>query len=475
MTLLIASTHGEIPTNLNGADLLELRIDGLENPKETVVDLLTKSPIPTIVTCRSVSEGGMFDGTEDERIAMYQAATQCKNPPRYIDVEFETLSRHPLFIDAIDRSNTGIILSSHDIKERPQDLFQRAAAMQDIGDVDVVKLVWRARSIRDNLDCFELLRTKQQPMIAMCMGEYGLMSRVLAPKFGGFGVYGSVDGHEATAPHQPTIAELNLLFRFKDIDTDTKLFGVIGSHVQQSAGPAFHNAAFEVADMNAVYLPIPIPPEWEHLKATFLELFHCEHLNFAGASITLPHKTNMLKLVKELHGSIHDLCSEIGATNTVAMKDGSIQATNTDASAISTLLQGADRVLVLGGGGAARAAIWAMANQGATVYVSTRNKEQAKTLASELPCTEYDDSIQDINAIINCTPIGMRGTDAQNEDAALLLASNIQFQPPLIVFDSVYLPTETPMMIRAKEAGCKTVTGGEMFRLQATLQQKLWS
>ena len=175
--------------------------------------------------------------------------------------------------------------------------------MQDVADVDIVKMVWRARSVRDNLDCFELLRTKQQPMIAMCMGEHGLMSRVLSPKFGGFGVYGSVEGHEATAPNQPTIEKLNGLFRFKDINADTKLFGVIGSHVLQSSGPAFHNAAFEVADMNAVYLPIPIPAEWEHFKATFLELFHCEHLSFAGASITLPHKTHMLKLLDELHGS----------------------------------------------------------------------------------------------------------------------------------------------------------------------------
>ena len=66
--------------------------------------------------------------------------------------------------------------------ERPHDLFKRAAAMQDVADINIVKMVWRARSVRDNLDCFELLRTKQQPMIAMCMGEYGLLSRALSPK-----------------------------------------------------------------------------------------------------------------------------------------------------------------------------------------------------------------------------------------------------------------------------------------------------
>ena len=167
-------------------------------------------------------------------------------------------------------------------------------------------------------------------------------------------MYCAVEGHEATAPHQPTITELNSLLRFKDINADTKLFGVIGSHVHQSSGPAFHNAAFEVADINAVYLPIPIPAEWEQLKASFLELFHCEYLNFAGASVTLPHKTNMMKLVDELHGSADKLCNAIGATNTVTMHGGSIQATNTDASAIASLLGDVGKVLVLGGGGVAR-------------------------------------------------------------------------------------------------------------------------
>ena len=117
----------------------------------------------------------------------------------------------------------------------------------------------------------------------------------------------------------------------------------------------------------------------------------------------------------------------------------------------------------------------AMTNKGATVYVSTRNKEQAKVLAVELACTVYDDSIQDVDAIINCTPIGMQGKDTQNVDAALQLASQIQFQPSLLVFDTVYLPTETPMIVRAIEAGCKTITGDEMFRLQASKQQQIWS
>ena len=216
MTLRIASVHGEvsenIPKNVTGADLLEIRIDSLntETIEDILPQLLASSPIPTILTCRSVSEGGMFEGDEDERIAMYKVALHCDHPPRYIDIEYEALMLHPNILQTLASEHTAVILSWHDVKTRPKHLLQRAAKMQDVQGVDVVKIVWRARSIRDNLEVFELLQSRQRPMIAMCMGEYGFMSRILAPKFGGFATYASIDSMEITAPGQPTLRELNV-------------------------------------------------------------------------------------------------------------------------------------------------------------------------------------------------------------------------------------------------------------------------
>jgi 3-dehydroquinate dehydratase/shikimate dehydrogenase len=236
MTLIIASVHGEVPEQIQGADLLEIRVDALstEEAVEQLPKLLAASPIPTIVTCRSASEGGMFDGDEEDRVAIYRSALNCDNPPRYIDIEYEILSRHPLMLDALSSESTGIILSWHDMEGRPSDLLQRAAAMQDIDGIDVVKMVWRARSLRDNLEAFSLLQSRQQPMIAMCMGEYGVMSRILAPKFGGFAVFASVAGNEPTAPGQPSIVELRSQYHFDDINMQTNVFGVIGNNVEHS-------------------------------------------------------------------------------------------------------------------------------------------------------------------------------------------------------------------------------------------------
>ncbi|MCX5652707.1 MAG: type I 3-dehydroquinate dehydratase, partial [Planctomycetota bacterium] len=147
---------------------------------------------------------------------------------------------------------------------RPIDLLRRVAAMQDDPLVSIVKLAWMARSIRDNLEAFDLLATRTKPLIALLMGEFGLMSRVLAPKFGGFLTFASDAEGSGTAPGQPTARELRDLYRFGAIGPATRVFGVVGWPVAHSRSPAFHNARFAEHGYDGVYLPLPVPGEWEH-------------------------------------------------------------------------------------------------------------------------------------------------------------------------------------------------------------------
>ena len=114
-----------------------------------------------------------------------------------------------------------------------------------------------ARSVRDNLEAFDILATRTKPTIALCMGEFGLMSRVLAPKFGGFLTFASDAEGTGTAPGQPTARELRDLYRFESVRPATRVFGVIGWPVAHSRSPAFHNARFADAGHDGVYLPIP--------------------------------------------------------------------------------------------------------------------------------------------------------------------------------------------------------------------------
>lgn len=472
MTLLIASVHGEVPDQLDGAALLEIRIDSLETQtiEEELPKLLATSTIPTILTCRSVAEGGMFEGNEEERIKMYRVALQCEHPPRYIDIEYESLINTPHLIETLASEHTGIILSWHDVMGRPRNLIQRAAQMQQVKGADVVKIVWRARSIRDNLEAFELLQSRQLPMIAVCMGEYGLMSRILAPKFGGFATYASVEGLEQTASGQPTLRELRSMYNFDAINQDTVVYGVIGNNVEHSASPQFHNGAFQGDGKNAVYLPLQIPEGWEHLKASVGELQHFETLHFSGASITIPHKEQMMRLADS-----HDTVStKVGATNTVSVSNQFISASNTDVSALASLTVGSRRVLVLGGGGVARATVVAAQMNGAEVFIATRRPEQAEELSQEFSCHVATCRSADVDTIVNCTPVGMKGGGNPDGDPLNELAPWIELNTSIRVLETIYEPNDTPLLIRAESAGCIITRGEEMFRLQAAEQQQIW-
>lgn len=477
MSLIIASAHGEVPTAACGADMFELRIDSMDVEQAicSIPDLLRQATLPVVLTCRSTTEGGSFEGKEEDRVAMYTAALSCANPPRYIDIEHETLLQHPLLLDSLPLGESGVILSWHDTRGRPKDLIQRAAAIQDVANIDVVKIVWRARSLRDNLEVFELLHSRQQPMIAFCMGEYGVMSRVLAPKFGGFATFACTEEHGPTAAGQLTAQELESTYRFRSINSATQVYGVIGNNVVHSQGPAFHNAAFEESGTNAVYLQLQVPSGWEHLKATTMELIDHASLDFSGASVTIPHKQDMLKLVVENEGNLDDLCTAAGATNTVQIQEGAMSSTNTDVAAFVSLLNDASHVLVLGAGGVARAAVVAMKSCGASVCIAARNTDQANELASELSCEVATEQLDSIDTVINCTPVGMIGSDDPEGDPLLQLAPSLELTDAICVVDLVYAPPKTPLVQRAEEVGCKTVRGEALFAAQASLQQKFWS
>jgi len=186
-----------------GAQLIEWRVDAAADEPDgldAVQTLVKKSPLPCIVTCRPTSEGGEYDGDEQTRVSFFEALAVGDEAvgarPRYVDIELAAYQRSANMQQkvrlAIDHPHqprdlsTSLILSSHDFSGRPADLLQRVETMTNDDACAVMKVAWLARSLRDNFEAFELLLHRRKPMIALCMGRFGLMSRVLAPKFGGF-------------------------------------------------------------------------------------------------------------------------------------------------------------------------------------------------------------------------------------------------------------------------------------------------
>ncbi|MEM9419091.1 MAG: type I 3-dehydroquinate dehydratase [Planctomycetota bacterium] len=334
-----------------GADLVEYRVDTFCPPEvdvEEVQKLVAESPLPCIVTCRPTWEGGAYDGDEMHRLALIEHAGLGQDgvTPAYLDVELKAYESSAnlrqkvgLVVDHDTQPrpdvSTGLILSSHDFVTQPSDLDRKLMAMAEAEACRVIKLAWRARSLRDNLEAFEIIRRKLKPTIALCMGDEGLASRVLAKKFGALLTFAALDPAQGTAPGQPTVRDLKELYRWDAIREDTAVYGVIGYPVGHSMSPAFHNAGFDETGHNGVYLPMPIPPEYEHFKATALSWLEYKPLHFRGASVTIPHKANLLRFVEEQGGEIEPLAATIGAANTLTKRDdGSLYASNTDYAAL---------------------------------------------------------------------------------------------------------------------------------------------
>ena len=201
---------------------------------------------------------------------------------------------------------------------------------------------------------------------------------------------------------------------------------MIGHPVGHSLSPAIHNAGFDHTAFNGVYLPMPIPPEYEHFKATVLTWLEHDALGFGGASVTIPHKANLLRFVEEQGGEIEPLSIQIGAANTLVKRDdGSLYCCNTDyAAAIDSLCEvgGMDReamadkrIAVLGAGGAARAIVAGLSDLGATVVIYNRTREKADALAEafgDAPGKVVAAPLENLcksccHAVVNCTPLGM--------------------------------------------------------------------
>jgi 3-dehydroquinate dehydratase / shikimate dehydrogenase len=486
-----------------GARIVEWRIDDLAHEAEAIPAakrLVRESPAPCIVTCRPVWEGGTFEGPEYDRIELYESLLAGgEHGPRYVDVELAAIEREPAWRERIFRaffntgrdgeSQSGLILSLHDFTGRPEKLLQRIETMVREPACSVVKVVWWARSLRDNLEAFDLLKNRRRPMIALCMGEFGLMSRVLAPKFGSLLTYASDLPGAETAPGQPTIRELRDFYHVDRIGAATRVYGVVGWPVEHSLSPAIHNAGFHAIGHDGVYLPLPIPASgggWEHFKATVGSLIDESGLNFRGASVTIPHKENLLRFVNERGGRVDEMCERIGAANTLIVGSaGGMECVNTDCPAAMEALREAmgalagKRCAVLGAGGVARAIVVGLTGEGAKAVICNRSRERAEALVREIGGGDLvvmgEPAAAEFDAIINCTSIGMAGGPAPDQSPLTALGLNVAMNERMVVFDTVYAPPRTSLITDAEARGARTITGLDMFLHQAAMQFERWT
>ena len=260
------------------------------------------------------------------------------------------------------------------------------------------------------------------------------------------------------------------------------LVGLIGYPLGHTISPAFQQAAFDYHSLPVKYHAWPTHPDLLEKKVSSLR-----GREYLGANVTVPHKERVAGLVDRLDAA----AAAIGAVNTIVRENGDLAGYNTDAYGFVTSLHatgGFDprgkRAVLLGAGGAARAAVFALAEEGVrSLVIANRTLERAESLAASVGGAVPDvaavplggpgleRAVADADLIVNSTSVGMQGSDAGSVSplrAALIPAS-------ALVYDMVYNPARTPLLEEAAEAGAACLGGLPMLVYQGAGAFERWT
>jgi len=447
---------------------LEFRLDyfskpGLALPR--IKRFLESHPgTVAIATCRRAANGGKFRGSISSQLDLLGKATAAGC--QIVDVELQTAAKcRPGQLQKL-RSRAGLILSFHDFRatKKLDESLEKMLAYP----ADFYKVVSTATTLSDNVTMIKFLAREgdRHSMVSMCMGEQGIISRVLGVRAGSVFTFASAGAGQETAPGQVSAQELRSVYRIEQVDVATRVYGVVGDPIAHSLSPAIMNAAFRRENVNAVYLAL-------HAK-TLKDLLTCiQGIPIHGISVTMPYKEAILAHLD--NSDSHT--TKIGACNTVVRaQDGKLYGFNTDTAGVVrplerrlNTLEGA-RILVIGAGGAARAAVFGLKERGAEIYIMNRSAAHGKKLAHQAHARimkRQELRKMAFDVIINATPVGMgnsRETPLQEKEI------NARY-----VFDMIYDPAETRLLKLAKERGAQIIPGIEMFVHQAARQFEIWT
>ncbi len=455
---------------------LEFRLDYLDKPAAALPKLrgflAEHTAVTAIATCRRAENGGKFEGSVAAELDILLKAAAPTAPGddqtafQLVDLELESaeaLKKGDLA--KLHDTGVAIIVSYHDFKET-RDLDAIYKRMEPF-DPDFVKIVPTAKNLTDNVTLMRFIEriSDNAAIVGICMGDAGIISRVLGLRAGSAFTFAAANQGEETGPGQIAARTLVETYRIEEVDAATRVYGVAGNPVNKSLSPIMMNTAFRRETVNAVYLALQTA-RVEDLVALIGQI------PIHGVSVTMPHKQAILPHLEHTD----PLSQKIGAVNTVSRVEGKLYGFNTDVAGILTPLEkrlpvrGA-KILVLGAGGSARAAVFALRDKGAEVFILNRTPETAAKLAKQsgakvikreaVPKTTFD-------VILNATPVGMAG----DKSPQILGPDDLKTK---IVFDIVYNPIDTPLIRLARQQNLNVITGVEMFVQQGARQFEIWT
>ncbi|XP_021282922.1 bifunctional 3-dehydroquinate dehydratase/shikimate dehydrogenase, chloroplastic-like isoform X3 [Herrania umbratica] len=468
-----------------GAQLVEIRLDYIKNfqPHQDIQIILKNKPLPVIIVYRPKWEGGQYEGDENSRLEALCLAREMGAD--YIDFELKVasdLTRE----QKMKNDNATKVIVSHNIDgmtPKDEELSNLAASIRATG-ADIIKVVVNIADITEIAKIFHLLSHCQVPIIAYSVGERGLISQLLCPKFGGFLAYGSIVGH--SLPGMPSLYSLRHTYKLDYLNSETKVFGLVSKPVGHSKGPLLHNPTLRHENFNGVYVPMFV----DNLEE-FFSIYSSP--DFAGFSVGFPYKEAVVEYCHE----VHPLAESIGAVNTIVRRpcDGKLIGYNTDCEAAITAIEDALKekrcssnevssgtplsgklFVLVGAGGAGRALAFGAKSRGSRIVIFDIDFERAKSLACAVSgeARVFEEVVNfqpEKGAILaNATPLGMHPNTDQRIPVAESTLGDYE-----LVFDAVYTPRKTKLLKDAEAAGAIIVGGVEMFLRQAIGQFNLFT
>ncbi len=459
-----------------GGAFAEVRLDAFDGCEtltvedlEPLVDAAKETEL--LFTFRRPCDGGRREVDDRTRLSLLAEAARRFNA--MCDVEHECASDARALGVPAGRT----VLSHHDFEATPSDLvalFERMAETP----AAVYKIATRVDRVEEIGSHFAVLarsRELDRRVVAIAMGEKGIATRVLGPAWGSEFTFCAPDDGGAVAPGQLSLGTMRDLYRADRIGPQTVVTGLVAGNVGYSRSPAMHNRAAAELGLDLVYVPFAVDDVRSFVDA-FAGGERQVPWNLRGLSVTNPFKTDVIDRLDWLD----PLAERTGAVNTVVIEDGGrLAGYNTDvAGAMEPLVAVAGplsglRVGVLGAGGAARAVLCGLVDRGARATVFARNVDRARAVAEAFgaevaPVGEVGAS--DLDVLVNATPAGTSGV----ADGVSPVPGE-SLRHVRIVYDLVYAPERTPLLVDAERAGCRTLGGLPMLATQAALQFELWT
>ncbi|MDO9522707.1 MAG: shikimate dehydrogenase [Methanocorpusculum sp.] len=431
---------------LKGAQALEFRLDAFSVIPGDLSFLACG--IPSVATLRSP--------LDEERKEIFLRA--LASGAKYIDIESDSVLRNQF-------PKEQVICSYHDFEKTPA-ADEILTIFKDLHSSGIPKAAFMVRGPADLLTVWtaaSFLRETESPFILIGMGAAGEITRLRSSDLGSMLNYCALRLELASAPGQITLEES------VRVGTNPLITAVIGYPLTHTSSPEIHNAAFKAAKIPGRYVKIPSAPEELHLIPDVIKKYR-----ITGMNVTIPHKESVIPFLNR----VDPLAESAGAVNTIRNSPAGLEGYNTDILGIAASLASVDadpkgaEVLIIGAGGAAKAAAAYLKAAGAHLSITNRTHSRAETLARRFGArvVRMGELSPDYTIILNATPAGMSGFENHSP------VPNTVFTKDTVVMDMIYDPEITPLLAAAKAAGVRAcINGKTMLIEQAAASFTLWT